>query len=105
MNKMMLMLLLLLTSCTLYAAELRDPTQPPPGVANMQAKQGQALVVTSIIISANRRIALINGQFVKEGENIAGSKVIAIKRDYVELSSQGQKVKLYLIKQDVRKRR
>jgi MSHA biogenesis protein MshK len=88
-----------------FASPLRDPTEPPIGISIVDSKEGhEGIVINSIIVSRARRIALINGEYVKAGDMIGGKKVISIRRNYVLFSQNGKKFKVYLIEGDVRKR-
>ena len=105
--KTKLLLIILLWGMLLpVMAQLRDPTEPPMGVditVKSNAKKG--VVVTSIIISPTRRLALINGKYLKAGDLVAGNKVVSIRREYVLLSYSGKKFKVYVIKNEVHKKR
>ena len=106
-TKLLLFIFLLITGDSFSAViKLRDPTEPPMGV-NLKSKEKAqtGVTVTSIIISPRRRIALINGKYVKAGDLVAGNKVITIRRDYVLLSQSGKKFKVYVIKNEVQKKR
>ena len=96
-----------LFSCTLFgvlcgissplaASELADPTQPPAGIYDMQGGgQGAANVIRSrtnnglqsVIISPQRRAAIINGTTVELGEKIGGAKLIEVNEGGVVLQS------------------
>ena len=53
-----------------------------------------ALLLTGTIIGGKRPLAVINGQFLRKGEMIAGFEVVSIARDQVILSGEGRKVLL-----------
>lgn len=87
-----------------------DPTRPL-GAATMPVADGlkgeaeQGVVLNSILISSNRKIAIINGQAAHENQLLknSGVKVIKIEADAVTLQ-QGDKVwRLPLNKIAVRK--
>lgn len=71
----------LLSQWTICLARF-DPTQPPGYTATTQASaqttRQSSLSVTAIIISPQRRLAIVNDQVVKEGEEVFGIKVVAI---------------------------
>ncbi len=84
------------------AIEPRDPTQPPgrrnplkrtgtSGVANDEP----SLVLNSILSGDTRRIAVIDGQLVREGERVAGMMLVQVTANSVHLqhpSRQGHTV-------------
>ncbi|MCP4005174.1 MAG: general secretion pathway protein GspB [bacterium] len=63
------------------AEELIDPTRPPlysakPGYDEIE--DSDALFLSAILISEERRIAIINGKVVRKGDLIAGSRILTI---------------------------
>ena len=89
-----------LLSSTSGIAELRDPTRPSDYIAN-NSYTGP-LVLSSIIISPDRRIAVINGVIVKVGEGYAGKKVISIDPNSVQLEGVDGRIMLYLVDSSVK---
>jgi MSHA biogenesis protein MshK len=84
---------------TAQAQALRDPTRPP-GVAAIKAAPGVApggLVLQSILISPERKAAVINGKVVGPGESIDGYMLIAIAEDVAVLKDGDriQRLRLY----------
>ena len=73
-------------------AELRDPTRPQD---TTEISVG-ALEVNSILISSERRVAVINEKVLKEGDEIAGFKVIRIEQNAVHLDGPNGKLTLLL---------
>ena len=68
---------------------LRDPTQPL-GTKKFERSERNA-AVSFIVIGKNRRIANINGQLAKAGDEVDGLKVIAIESNTVQLKdAQGE---------------
>lgn len=67
------------------AGDLRDPTRPPEGGQARPADPAPsaALQLDFLVASAGRRLARINGQWVREGETVDGAKVLRIKPDRV----------------------
>jgi MSHA biogenesis protein MshK len=87
-----LTVLLLLSGAQLVAAQLEDPTRPPGfiGSANGNgSKQGQVATweVSSILISEDRRLAVVNGKTVKQGDQVGNARVIRISPIAVTLRS------------------
>lgn len=68
------------------ASELRDPLRPP----NHQPDAAIAIdpsnwQLTSTLVAAGRRVAVINGRVVGAGDSIDGADVIGIARSSVRL--------------------
>lgn len=81
-----LIILLLLCVCEWACAqapalaEVRDPTTPLGHRASVNLVTGNgALELHSVLISARRRLAIINGITVREGEEIPGSNGITVR--------------------------
>lgn len=65
----------------LVLAKPRDPTQP----STMVIEAGGSQQLTAIIVSPQRKIAVINDEIVKIGDIVLGKKVIAIEPSSVIL--------------------
>lgn len=89
---LLLILSVSLTSPLLDARELIDPTRPQVGAATSPPELGAATslpkrkaaarsawTLESILVAADRRVAVINGELVSEGESIDGAHVIEIR--------------------------
>jgi len=83
-------LLLLGVAMSANSEELSDPMKPwdyqtnkPVVAAPIQKARP---VLNSIMIAKDRRVAVINGQIVQEGEQMGDMKVIAIEPGRVRLS-------------------
>lgn len=61
--------------------KLRDPTRPL-GYA-VSAKSEQSLILQAIFTGSGRKEAIINGVAVKEGDTIAGKKILRIRSNEV----------------------
>jgi len=87
-----------------------DPTRPPdyrtPVITKRPAKLPE-MVLSSIVISPQRRVAIIDGQAVREGATHRGMRVIAIDSNRVRLRGTAGSITLTLlptaIKRAVRK--
>lgn len=87
--------------CTLlaYAAPghaedlvLMDPTAPPAAIAPSDPEPtapADVLVLQSILVAPKRRVAVINGVAVREGDSIFGAEVVAISPNEVRLRGPG----------------
>ncbi|MCB1844601.1 MAG: hypothetical protein KDI09_16690 [Halioglobus sp.] len=81
------LLIAILAALILYSsanAELTDPTRPGNLLPEVEAARAEGeLRVSAVFISGDRRIAVINGQRLREGESIGGATVSAIARNKV----------------------
>jgi type II secretory pathway component PulC len=87
------------------AADLVDPMRPPV-VAATKAKSESAAPkweVTGILISPDRRLAMINDRLYGLGEKVDGAKVKAIQSDSVELDIGGRSVHLKPVTRSLRR--
>ncbi len=79
----------------------RDPTKPfmteKAIEPTKKAMTKEMYVLSAIIVSRNRRLALINSKFVKVGDAIGEASVVQINRNSVLLAVPGQKMTIYLI--------
>lgn len=95
------------------AASLRDPMQPPayalqkfrqarlsgaPAVTKSTAvkPQQKPLQLTSILISQNRKIAIIDDQMLALGDRIRGAKLVGLTRASARLVRKGKVINLSL---------
>jgi hypothetical protein len=95
------------------AANLRDPMQPPayalqkfrqaklsaaPAVTKGTAVKPQQtpLQLTSILISRDRKIAIIDDQMLALGDRIRGAKLVGLTRASARLVRKGKVIKLSL---------
>ncbi len=73
-------LVALALACTAMASAdevLRDPTRPYPYRAATPGLQTERnLSLTAIVVSEQRRVAVVNGRAVGRGERIAGAEVV-----------------------------
>ena len=91
----------LLATVHCYAEELSDPTQPPSGIYGASNGQDAALErkiispsnngLQSIIISPERRAAIINGKTVELGETIGRAKLVEVSESGVVLQNAGSR--------------
>lgn len=70
---------------------LRDPTRPYKASVPA-AKAAAPFSVSAIIISADRRVAIVNGQSVGVGGSVYGATVVAIEKDYLILDRNGKRI-------------
>ncbi len=68
-----------------YPAELPDPMTGKSSLTS-----GGSAIVTGIIYSQDNPLAIIDGQIVKEGQEILGVRILKITPDTVEFASKGK---------------
>lgn len=82
-------------------AQLQDPTRPADFVATVSAGEAEGgetgWELTSILVSPQRRVAIINGKAVRVGELLAGAKVLNITLSGVALRHRGEVINLKLV--------
>ena len=89
--------LLMMALASAPAVALQDPTRPPGGGQVVSAPQPErALVLDSILYSKDRRVAVIEGKALTEGQRVDGVQVIRIYHDHVRVSDSGRERVLYL---------
>ena len=88
-----LMFALLLTG---NATALNDPTRPTDPALYFGSGNSGGWTLQSILFSDNRRIAIINGRRVQEGDNIGSARVARIQGSQVVLETRGRTLKLHL---------
>lgn len=80
------LLMALLTSYSIAALALTDPTRPQ-GFQQQASKQ--TLKLESVLIGESRKVAVINGKVVAEGDMVSDAKVLRINKQSVQLSRGG----------------
>lgn len=80
-----------LISSNASGAELRDPTRPYRAVAP-GASVPAGFSVNAIIISAERRVAIVNGRRVGIGGVVDGARIVEINRDHLILQKDGKRI-------------
>lgn len=83
-------------SVTAHGNELRDPTRPysatPPRADNAGPFQ-----VSAVFVATDRRVAIVNGKRVVEGDTVAGATVTAIYDNRVQLNRDGKVIVVRLL--------
>lgn len=78
--KWMLISALMTLVCSHVLAEVRDPTTPLSYVPSVRATSVEpAFVVQSILVSSLRKVAVINGHAIVEGQRIPDTSVTLVK--------------------------
>jgi hypothetical protein len=81
---------LLTLAAAVRAAEqpVHDPTQPyrgVPGEGRTSAAPAPRFKLTAVLISPTRRVAVVNGKPLQEGQRVAGAQVVKIDGRSVQL--------------------
>jgi len=80
-----------------YSAQ--DPTRPPSwmtGAVEIKTSK-KVLILQQVLISDNRKIAVINDKLVSEGDMVEGAKIKTIDRDWVNIVRSGRRITLRLV--------
>jgi len=83
-------------------AELGDPTRPADYKKQSEAPQAAAVVaekwaLTSVLISPQRRVAIVNGRAVQEGDTVGSSRIVQIRTSEVLLQRDGKQIVVSLL--------
>ena len=91
--------LIIATLVSQQVQALHDPTRPtdPAEYFGNSARNNSAWSLQSILSASDRRIAIINGTRVREGDVIGSAKVISIDESKVVLNTGGQRFTLRLL--------
>ena len=73
-----------------YPASLRDPMRHASQARANTGETQSDLIIRGIVYSDTNPTAIIAGQIVKQGETVAGSKIVKINRDSVEFEKDGK---------------
>ena len=102
-----LLVLWTLVASTKSIATQPDPTRPPnvevAVVAEGQAASTSDLLLTSVLVASGRRVAILNGRNVVEGDSIGGAKVVAIRDRSVRLVRNGETIEVSLARTEVKR--
>lgn len=99
------LLLALLLALPASAVALTDPTRPwSAGTYGQPSGSDNAgWNLDSVLVSSSRRVAIINGRDVSEGERVGNARVISIRRNSVVLQENGKQFRLGLVPDIIRK--
>lgn len=71
----------------------RDPMQPyARGAAGAAAVAGPRFMLTAVLISSERRVAIVNGKPYQSGENVDGAEIVRIESSAVHLREHGAEI-------------
>lgn len=92
--------------CWLTLSGLRDPTQPLPAEPDAHISEDH-WALHSVLISKNRRVAIINNQVLGVGDRLANFEIIAILPNAVQLREleNNKQLTLFLVAQKIKTKR
>ncbi|MEN0035814.1 MAG: hypothetical protein AAGC78_02050 [Cellvibrio sp.] len=67
-------------SLATMAEEIRDPTMPLGRQATVLSAEEKPFVLNSVLIGSQRKIAIINGKTLREGEIVPGTNGIKVQQ-------------------------
>ncbi len=83
------------------ASALSDPTRPAntdkAGSGRKVIPDTRSWVLSSTLVAPQRRVAVINGRLVSEGELVDGARVIEIRKLKVLIQVPGRRITLQLL--------
>ena len=100
------LLLLLLSASSLKTWALQDPTRPTDPAVYFGSDRNTVTAtwtLQSILSSPDRRIAIINGTRVQEGDRIGTAQVVSIRPSQVVLNTGGRTLTLQLWPASIRR--
>lgn len=89
-------MLMLIQSTVLMANNVQDPMRPPNFSESKASTKAPDWKVAEILISDERRVAIINDTPVQPGDRINGARVVSIAPSHVTLSYKNKTFKRYL---------
>lgn len=77
---------------------LRDPTAPykAPRPSAARRAAAQRYVLSAVLVSTKRRVAIINGQPCMQGDRVDGAEIIGIEAKQVRLRRAGKDIVVHL---------
>lgn len=80
----------------------RDPTRPY-SAQSVVSSSTTAFDVSAIFVSKERRVAIVNGKRVTEGDQVNGAIVVEINQDGLRLNLHGRELTTRLLPAGLRK--
>lgn len=81
---------LLLLASSAWAQEFRDPMRPAGAAPAAARARGPSSLKLEGVISGSLRVAIVNGQLVRAGDEVGGAKILEVLIDGVRYSRGGQ---------------
>lgn len=95
---------LLALGAVVHAETLQDPTRPATVKAVAQSVEPAALQIEAIMGSGERRIAIVNGKVVREGDRVGAALIEAIGSDSIRYTRNGRSETARIVKNSLRVR-
>lgn len=90
-------LLVLILATGAHAEPVDDPMRPPAQESTAgPADPHPGWSLTSVLIADDRRLAIINNRVLREGDSVAGARVVRIEADHVLIRHAGGERRLSL---------
>jgi MSHA biogenesis protein MshK len=103
----LLCLMVLMALPAAYARALQDPTRPTDPTLYFGGNNTRTTTadwtLQSVLSSPARRIAIINGTRVKEGDRIGSARVVSIQPSHVVLHTGSRNLTLHLWDNNIKK--
>lgn len=101
----MLGLMLFVGQARAGGTALADPTRPwsPGSYQQRQTHTDGSYTLNSTLVSSARRVAVINGRHVTEGETVGNATVLEIRKHDVVLQTPHRQITLQLLPDIVKK--
>lgn len=94
------------TSLAVGSDLLSDPTRPPAAIGapseSAAEMAGSALDLSAVFYAEGRRVAIINGQRVRENDRVGSARIVAIEPDRVRLLRGNDTIVLEVVSGDVK---
>ena len=99
--KLLLVLCTLLSVLPIWANVLIDPTRPATKQKTTSSVHvggaHRSWTLESTLVAPNRRVAVINGKLVSEGESVEGALIIKIRKLEVLIQTPSRRMTLMLL--------
>jgi MSHA biogenesis protein MshK len=95
---------LLALGAVAHAETLQDPTRPATVKAVARSVEPGALQLEAIMGSGARRVAIVNGKVVREGDRIGAAVIDAIDSDSIRYTRNGRSETARIVKHSLRVR-
>ncbi len=95
-----------LAALPLPGSALIDPTRPASygqAAAAHASESRRGWTLDSTLVAPDRRVAVINGKRVSEGESVDGARIIEIRKLDVLIQADGRRITLQLLPDIVKK--
>lgn len=105
-SSVLLILYMSYSPLTVCASELIDPTRPATRLETSSPTRVAAprsWTLESTLVAADRRVAVINGKLVSEGESVDGARVVEIRNLDVLIQTASRRMTLQLLPDIVKK--